>query len=164
MATYNTSSGPQNEVLKLQDEITREVNADAQHLATSVFGKVGSQPDMHKVTDDMLNARFRQAYATGDRQFLTAEAQRDPEQFITVARRIGVMLPEEMDQLGQSAGMQAPPPLPPPVAAPAPSIPPPGAVPAPAPITPPSPGMQLGAVGQPAQPVPLTAPVATAGP
>jgi len=160
MAYTQSSSGPQNEVLKLQDEITREVNTDAEHIATSVFGKVGAQPDMQKVTDEQLNARYREAYLNNDRSWLVQEAQRDPDQFIKVARRIGVMKPEEV---GQSLPQVAPlPPQPlPPVAAPVPLPPPP--VVAPVPAAPPSPGMNLGAVAQPAQPVPMTAPPVTQG-
>lgn len=157
MAYAQTSSGPQNEVLKLQDEITHEVNTDAQHLATSVFGKVGGQPDMQRVTDEQLDSRYRQAYTNNDREWLTQESQRDPDQFIKVARRIGVMKPEE---IGQGLPPPPPPPPPPPVAAPAP-LPPPGVTPAP--VIPPPPGMNLGAVAQPAQPVPLTAPLVTQG-
>jgi hypothetical protein len=159
MAYAQTSSGPQNEVLKLQDEITREVNTDAEHIATSVFGKVGTQPDVQKVTDDQLNSRYRQAYLTNDRAWLTQEAQRDPDQFIKVARRIGVMKPEELGQVLPQQPPQPPPP-PPPVPAPAP-LPPPGVTPVPA--IPPSPGMNLGAIAQPAQPVPMTVPPVTQG-
>jgi len=146
MATYN-DQGPNGQVQRLQDEITREVNADAQHIATSVFGKKGNMPDMARMSDEQLDARYRTAYMNQDRQWLTQEAQRDPEQFVTIARRIGVQLPEEIPPVPQ----------PPPVAAPPL---PPGPPPAPA-VAPLAPGMTLGAVAQPAQPVPLTAPPVT---
>lgn len=161
MAYTQASSGPSGEIRKLQQEITGEVNADAQHISTAVFGKPGAMPDMRRMSDDELNARYRNAYDNQDRQWLTQEAQRDPEQFVTVARRIGVMLPEEFGQSGL------------PDAAPAPSLPAPAPpMPAPAPVLPPiaapvaglpSPGVSLGAVAQPAQPVPLTAPPVTQG-
>lgn len=160
MAYTQANSGPSGEIQKLQDEITGEVNADAQHISTAVFGKTGAMPDMRRATDEELNARYRNAYHTQDRQWLTQEAQRDPEQFVNVARRIGVQLPEELGQ-GQLAPEPTPafPPASPPMAAPAPVLPP---IPAPVAVPPP-PGVALGAVGQPAQPVPLTAPPVTQG-
>jgi len=137
-------SGPQNEVTKLQQEITREVNTDAEHLARSVFGNPGRMPDMARVNDETLDARFRQAYQAQDRQWLIGEAKRDPEQFVKVARRIGVRLPEEL-----------PPPLPEPVPSPMMAAPP-AAPPVISP--PPSPLALPGAVSAPGQPVPLTVP------
>jgi hypothetical protein len=163
MAYTQASSGPSGEIQKLQDEITGEVNADAQHIATSVFGKPGAMPDMRRATDEEVNARYRAAYQSQDRKWLTQEAQRDPEQFLTVARRIGVILPEEIGQSNVAPPEPTPalPPTPPPVAAPAPAPAPiPGAVPA---VVPSPPGVNLGAVVQPAQPVPLTAPPVTQG-
>jgi len=156
----------------LQQEITHEVNTDAQHLATSVFGKIGNMPDVQRLPDDVIDARYRQAYQNQDRQWLTQEAQRDPEQFTKVARRIGVLLPEEIPEPPAppapaptaESSMVPPAMLPQPspvVAAPAPLPPPPGAVPAPAMMPPP--GVSLGGVAEPAQPVPLTAPTVTQG-
>jgi hypothetical protein len=97
------TSGPTSEVLRLQEEITREVNKDAEHLATSVFGARGSQPDIKRVDDDMIETAYRKAYESGNRKWLVSEAQRDPEQFVNVSRKIGVTLPDE----------QAPPAMPP---------------------------------------------------
>jgi hypothetical protein len=157
------TSGPSSEVMKLQSEITDEVNGDAQHLATAVFGKPGNMPDMQRVSDEELQARYRAAYTNNDRQYLTQEAQRDPEQFITVARKIGVMLPEE---IGQDLATALPPPVAPSMPSAAPPLPPPP-VAAPAPVAPPGPmpatvppplGVNLGAVAQPGQPVPYTVP------
>ena len=163
MAYGKASAGPSNEVKKLQEEITHEVTTDAESLATDVFGKLGNMPDVQRVSDQELDARYRQAYTTQDRPWLIQEAQRDPEQFVTVARRIGVQLPEEIGQGAPStpspAAAPAQPPSPPPVAAPAP-LPLPVAPPA---VPLPTPGVSLGAVGQPAQPVPLTAPAVTQG-
>jgi hypothetical protein len=163
MAYTQASSGPSGEIQKLQQEITGEVNADAQHISTAVFGKTGAMPDMRRMSDDELNARYRNAYQTQDRQWLTQEAQRDPEQFVTVARRIGVMLPEEFGQSGlpdaSPPSLPPSPPPAPPMSAPAPVLPP-----ITAPVAgPPSPGISLGAVAQPAQPVPLTAPPVAQG-
>ncbi len=161
MAYKQASSGPSGEVQKLQSEITDEVNSDAQHIATAVFGKPGNMPDMRRVSDDELNARYRQAYQNQDTKWLTQEAQRDPEQFVTIARRIGVVLPEELGQVAPAplpaspaSPPQAPPPPPPPV--PAPAFPPPAPVAVP-------PGINLGAIAQPAQPVPVTMPPVTQG-
>jgi hypothetical protein len=145
-------TAPTNEVSQLQQEITREVNTDAEHLARSVFGKPGAQPDMARVDDQTIDARFRQAYQTQDRKWLVGEAQRDPEQFVKIARRIGVMLPEESAPTTQPEALPAALPAPPPspmMAAPLPPAPP---VVSPAPLALP------GAVASPGQPVPLTVP------
>lgn len=148
-------SGPSSEVLRLQQEITQEVNTDAQHLSESIFGKRGNMPDMTRVDDDTLTARYRQAYQTQDRKWLVGEAQRDPEQFVKVARRIGVMLPEEI-------GQGSPPPSLPATSQPmAPdlALPPPQGAPVPVPALPlpPAPPVVPG-VPLPVQPVPMTAP------
>ena len=151
MAYANASSGPSSEVLRLQQEITREVNNDAQHIANSVFGKVGNMPDMARVPDSTLDSRYRMAYLNNDRPYLVSEAQRDPEQFIEVSRRLGVKLPGEVDQAQPvQPAMPSQPAMPPPqpspltpMAMPAPvsppvlSLPPAGPVPpAPLPVAP----------------------------
>ena len=134
MAYKRGSSGPSTEIEKLQTEITDEVNTDAEHLATAVFGKVSAMPDVARVSDQVLDARYRQAYQSQDRQWLINESHRDPEQFLEVSRRLGVQLP---DELGQNAA--PPPPAPPPPALAAPAQPPiPPTVAAPAPLTPPA--------------------------
>lgn len=163
MATHNDQS-PTGQVLRLQDEITREVNGDAEHIATAVFGKPGDMPDMQRMSDEELDARYRQAYQGQDRQWLTKEAQRDPEQFVKVARRIGVVRPDEM-----------PPPAPTPTPAPAltqpmPALPmpaPPAPVAAPAPVPPMTPaavppmipaGLNPGVLAQAGPPMPMPPP------
>jgi len=83
------------EVLRLQDEITHEVNTDASHLAESVFGKTADMPDMARVSDEQLADTYRRAYQRNDRTWLHQEAQRDPEQFLRVAQKLGVQRPPE---------------------------------------------------------------------
>lgn len=148
-------SGPTSEVQQLQQEITDEVNGDAEHLARAVFGKPGNMPDMRRVSDEELSARYRNAYANNDREWLTSEAHRDPEQFIKTARGIGVMLPDEFTASGVEPPVPAAPTMPAPPAPTSPVVPP--VLPAPAPVAMP-PGVTLGAVGQPGQPVPFTVP------
>lgn len=146
--------GPSGEVQKLQSEITAEVNTDAQHLATAVFGKPGAMPDMQRVSDQELTARYRTAYLQEDRQWLTQESQRDPEQFIKTVRQLGVALPEEL-----APDVPLMPPAPtdslPPAAVAAPPVVASPPLP-PAALTPPGPS--LGAIAQPGQPVPYTVP------
>jgi len=154
MASTN-DQGPSGQILRLQDEVTREVNGDAQHLATSIFGKPGDMPDVARVPDDVLEARYRQAYQNQDRRWLTQEAQRDPNQFVKVARKIGVMLPEELAKT---------PPPPPEQTAPAPAPVMPPAAPAPVPALPLPPGLAgvpapaPAPVVMPAPPVPMAQP------
>ena len=148
-------SGPQDEVSQLRDEITHEVNADSEHLAHQIFPRKGKQPDMARVPQGTIESHYRQAYLNQDRKYLLSEAQRDPDQFIEVSRRIGVKLPEEIGQdqavasptLPQPAPPAAPATLPMPPSVPLPpgpeaavtSLPLPGPVVAPA-IAPPVPG------------------------
>jgi hypothetical protein len=141
----------EHELVQLRDEITREVNTDAVHLAESVFGKTADQPDVGRVSDEQLDATYRRAYERNDRPWLQGEARRDPEQFLKVAERLGVRLPSE--QPPPLAPEPVPPALPPlpVVPAPVPALPPP--VPAgpptlPLPTAPPVP----------AQPAPPTVP------
>lgn len=154
---YYARGGKTDEVTELRDEITHEVNTDAEHLARQVFPRKGKQPDMQRVSTETLDARYRQAYISNDRQWLTSEAQRDPEQFIEVVRRIGVMLPEE---IGQGSPLPSLPATGQPMA-PELALPPPQGAPAPVsvPVLPAPPGLPLpGAVATPGQPVPMTVP------
>jgi hypothetical protein len=106
----------QDDILQLQDEVTREVNGDAEELARQVFPTRG--PDMSRVSNETLDRVYRQKYEAGDRKWLQAEAQRDPEQFLKVVERIGVTLPTtsvpgEIHPPPDATAIQAPPQLPP---------------------------------------------------
>jgi predicted Zn-dependent peptidase len=98
----------ENELVRLRDEITDEVNGDASHIAQSVFGDAAQHPDVGRVSNQQLESTYRRAYQSGDRTFLQSEARRDPQQFLKVIEKIGVRIP---------------PPTPPPVPV---SPPPPG--------------------------------------
>jgi len=115
-----------NEVEVLRDQITDEVNGDAQVLGRQLFAGPPS-PDLERANDEQLQTLYRAKYQDQDREWLQAEARRDPRQFIKVARQIGVLLPAEMpsmpmpslpqpDQLGAPGTPPAPQP-----AAPAPT-------------------------------------------
>lgn len=81
------------ELQQLQYEITNEIRRDAPEIAQGVFGDNAMHPDMATISNDELDDLFRQKYLTNDRQWLQGEARRDPDQFLTVAKRIGVQLP-----------------------------------------------------------------------
>lgn len=130
--------GPQGEVVRLQQEITDEVSRDAEHIAGSIFGNVDNQPDLARVSDEQLVNTYRRAYQNGDRQFLQAEARRDPNQFLKIADKLGVQ-------------RQPPQPAGPPQA----SLPPPMPVPVPAPATLPALGPPPMPVAAPQMPMPL---------
>ena len=126
-------SGPRSEVVDLRDEITREVNTDADHLARSIFPHVDAMPDLRRVPNETVDARYKAAYQANDRQWLQQEARRDPEQFLATAKRIGVTkpdaapnpptaLPQPAAQLPESMPMVLPPTLPM-AAAPSPVLP-----------------------------------------
>jgi len=86
----------QNEVALLRDQITDEVNGDAKVIGHQLFADNPREPDLHRMTDEQLRAAYRQKYLDQDRAWLQAEARRDPQQFVKVARQIGVVLPEEL--------------------------------------------------------------------
>jgi len=87
------TSPRQNEILKLQSEITQEVTGDAKAIATGVFGDNANHPDMRSVPNQQLDDLYRQKYMANDRTWLQSEARRDPQQFLDVAKRIGVSMP-----------------------------------------------------------------------
>ena len=127
----------QNEVALLRDQITEEVNRDAEVLGGQLFaGPANSrEPDLQRVSDDNLKALYRQKYLDQDREWLTNEAQRDPQQFMKVAQAIGVVLPEQLpDHIPPANTLETPPgqpnaqiaPVTPPVAPPGMPMPPPG--------------------------------------
>src|SRR5580765_4920675 len=87
------TSPKQNELLQLQSEITAEVNRDAPAIAQGVFGDNKNHPDMAQISNDQLDQIYIQHYQQNDRQWLQAEARRDPQQFLDIAKRIGVTAP-----------------------------------------------------------------------
>ena len=87
------TSAKQNEILQLQSEITNEIHRDAGSIAQGVFGENKNHPDMAQVSNQQLDDIYRQKYLSNDRQWLQAEAKRDPQQFLDVAKRIGVQAP-----------------------------------------------------------------------
>lgn len=166
----------QNEVSLLRDQITHEVNTTAEVLGTQLFAGNAQtrEPDIAHVNQAQLQAAYRQKFLSQDREWLQAEAQRDPQQFMKVAQAIGVVLPGQFPQHvappspEQQAQLAAPPPqpaLPPPMdpvqmqamlqaaqVAQQP-VPPPALAPQPMPM---APGPMPGAVG--AAPAPVMPP------
>jgi hypothetical protein len=162
-----------NEIVRLQSEIPAEVNGDAPEIARGIFGDNADHPDMAQVSNQALDNVYRQKFMSGDpkdRQWLQAEAKRDPQQFLKVADRLNVKLPPPMPPPEPvPAPMPAPPPmamLPPPAAPmpppqPMPMAPPAAIAPQPMPLAPgPAPGVApstpapviLGPNGQPLPP------------
>jgi hypothetical protein len=87
------TSAKQNEIVALQQEITNEIHRDASSIATGVFGENKNHPDMAQVSNQQIDDLYRSKYQSNDRQWLQAEAKRDPQQFLDVAKRIGVQPP-----------------------------------------------------------------------
>jgi len=146
----------------LRNSLTREVTNDAYAIAGQIFK--GPHSDVGRVSNEQLDERYRQAFTSGDRSYLMAEAVRDPAQFLASMERLGVSMPpgEEIQPdppLPKEAKSAAPIPKPPaqaqpttyaaPEDVPAPAMPmPPGAPAVPPMVVPPSPA-----------PVPLQAPM-----
>jgi hypothetical protein len=163
------TSPQQSEFLKLQQEITNEVQRDAPAIATGVFGDNKNHPDMAQVSNPQLDDLYRQKYQTNDRQWLQSEARRDPQQFLDVAKRIGVSMPQpgepstvvDPNAFGKAVmANAAPPAMPaPPPALPAPPLvmpaaPPVAIAPPPGPAAPPP--VILGPNGVPLPPMGAT--------
>lgn len=158
---YVPPSAKNNELLKLQNDITSEISRDAPAIAQGIFGDNKNHPDMSQVSNAQLDQIYRQAYQTNDRQFLQQEARRDPQQFLDVAQRIGVTMPPPTPPAAPAATPNVPVPVPMPapvMPAPAPpAMPPPpvpvpqAALPVPPPVAAPPPAI-LGPNGQPLPP------------
>lgn len=136
------SKSTDHELTKLQSEITNEVHRDAEHLSTAVFGQKNTQPDLARVDNSLLDTRYRTAYQKQDRQWLLAEAQRDPLQFLEVSQRIGAYIPPE--QPAPVPPTPSPPVAQPPAPAAAPVPVPPLASPMPSPLPPALTGLPAG--------------------
>jgi hypothetical protein len=89
---YQARARAQSEILQLQQEVFNEVQGDTEHLSRAVFGGVDDQPDLGRISNERIDQVYRQAFQSGNRDFLQREARRDPEQFLKVAERIGVSL------------------------------------------------------------------------
>lgn len=156
MPTRYTKRG---ELQQFQYEIANEIKRDAAPIARGVFGDNARHPDMATISNGELDQVYRQAYGRNDREWLAKEAQRDPQQFLNVTDRIGIMdppldqhqkpMPEPgvndavaaaLQQQAQQNAAQAQ--GPPDVVAPPPAaLPPPPPALAPAPMTPQVPPM-----------------------
>jgi hypothetical protein len=150
------TSPQQSEFLKLQQEITNEVQRDAPAIAQGVFGDNKNHPDMAQVSNQKLDDLYRQKYQTNDRAWLQSEARRDPQQFLDVAKRIGVSMPQpgepssvvDPNAFGKAVMANA---APPPPAMPAP----PPALPAPPPVMPVAPPVAIAPPPGPVAPPPV---------
>ena len=115
----------QSETEAIRDSLTREVTNDAYAISSAIFK--GQEPDVARVTNEQLDLRYQQAIMKGDRQYLMAEAARDPTQFLASMQRLieagqAYMPPgshlEQQPKLPQSAKPNVPLPAPPPLAFP----------------------------------------------
>ncbi len=79
-------TGKDTEISMLREEITKEVNGDAEVLADQVFRE--QRPDLSHVANDQYDAAVMQKLLAGDRSWLQQEAQRDPNQFIASRDRL----------------------------------------------------------------------------
>jgi len=158
------TSAKQNEIVALQQEITNEIHRDASSIATGVFGENKNHPDMAQVSNAQIDDLYRSKYQANDRQWLQAEAKRDPQQFLDVAKRIGVQPPDTTPgappvqpanafekAMMANAGAPPPPALPPAPVAPAPIPPAPMPMPLPPAAVGPPPAI-LGPNGMPLPP------------
>lgn len=147
----------QNEVSLLRDQITEEVNRDAEVIGHQLFaGNVNTrEPDLGHVSEDTLRAVYRQKFLDQDREWLTNEATRDPQQFMRVARSINVVDPSELPPGTQpgptplEAAAQVAQPVPIAAPTPPPALPAPMTAPAP-PVVPPAPSLPSGGPVDPA--------------
>ncbi|HYW88542.1 MAG TPA: hypothetical protein VFB50_12280 [Chloroflexota bacterium] len=83
----------QSDTEAIRDSMTREVTNDAYHIAGQIFKT--AEPDVSRVSNEQVDARYRQAFSTGDRTYLMQEAARDPVQFLASMNRLGVTMPPD---------------------------------------------------------------------
>lgn len=81
----------QHELESLRDEISAEIDGDAEVLSKELFGDVAT-PDQERVSDPEALAYIHSLYLSGDRQTLLDEARRDPEQFLDISGKLGVIM------------------------------------------------------------------------
>lgn len=86
MPYSSTANDPHTEIGMLRDEITKEVNGDAEVLADQVFRE--QRPDFSRVSNEQYDQAILQKLQAGDRAWLNSEAQRDPNQFIASRDRL----------------------------------------------------------------------------
>jgi hypothetical protein len=103
----------------VRDQITAEVTADAEAVADDVFRRDG--PDLTTVSNQDIDTRYARAFAEGDRKWLQLEARRNPRQFLSVTKRLGVKLPPP-GLAAQPGLLGAPPQIPLPPVAPQPVV------------------------------------------
>src|SRR5215831_19725240 len=77
---------PQTDTEALRNSLTREVTNDAYAISSQIFK--GQEPDVARQTNEQVDQRYQQAINTGDRQYLMAEASRDPAQFLASMQRL----------------------------------------------------------------------------
>jgi hypothetical protein len=82
---------PPTDTEALRNSLTREVTNDAYAISSQIFK--GQEPDVARVSNEQVDARYRQAFATNDRTYLQQEAVRDPVQFMASMQRLGVTMP-----------------------------------------------------------------------
>jgi hypothetical protein len=82
---------PQTDTEALRNSLTREVTNDAYAISSQIFK--GQEPDVARVSNEQVDARYRQAFSTNDRSYLQQEAVRDPVQFMASMQRLGVTMP-----------------------------------------------------------------------
>jgi len=159
----------------LRDSMTREVTNDAYSISQQIFR--GQEGDVSRVSNEQLDERYRQAFASEDRTYLMQEATRDPVQFLASMQRLGVSMPPGQEiqpepPLPKAAKANVPLPKPPEQAlqstyptaqeVPPPEVPPQSSVPpaAPMPLAPPA---QPLAPAPPVQPPPGMIPAMAGG-
>lgn len=149
-------SNQPSDATELRNSLTREVSNDAYAISSQIFR--GQEGDVARVSNDQVDERYRQAFASNDRSYLMQEAARDPNQFLASMQRLGVTMPagEELQpepKLPAAAKANVPVPKPP-AAASRPSYDQPDQVPAPTPLS----------SVPPVQPPPPAAPMPTPAP
>jgi len=70
----------------IRNSLTREVTNDAYAISQQIFK--GQEPDVARVSNEQLDERYHQAILSGDRNYLMAEAARDPQQFLAATDRL----------------------------------------------------------------------------
>lgn len=139
----------------LRDEITREVNKDAFVLSSQIFNQ--RRPDQSHASNAQYDQMVRQRFLNQDREWLSQEARRAPNDFLESVKRIGARPPAPAPPAGMPPAM----PMPVPALPTQPTLP---GLPAPQPIQPQvSTALPVMPQAQPVMPMPTPQPIPMQG-
>lgn len=81
----------QHELEALQQWVGQEIDGDSDAVVGELFGDRTDMPDLKKASESDALALLRNKFLAQDREWLQAEAKRDPLQFMELTSKLGVV-------------------------------------------------------------------------